>query len=68
MATEIEKNAARYEALRRINVMDEDDVDMAMEFIDDDQGEPRTVAEFDSVSDHLIEALAKFDAKHATKQ
>jgi hypothetical protein len=65
--TEIEKNAARYEAMRRINVMDEDDSNAVMEFIGDDDY-PRTDEEFDQMSDMVVKALAKFDAKHTTQQ
>jgi len=67
-----EQNSARYEAMKRLKMMsdeDSDSVEGIMSAHDDDTDDyPRTDEEFDALSDRLISALAEFDAKHATKQ
>ncbi len=64
--TEIEQKAARYDAIREIELMSDDDQDAVMKFYGAD-GDASTEYEFDCDADALIAALAEYHAVQ-TKQ
>ena len=59
--TEIEQKAARYDAIREIELMSDDDQDGVMKLYSAD-GDTSTEHEFDCDADALIAALAEYHA------